>query len=198
MYTWKLTYIRGPFAKFVDSPYYSVSELCGGAVTVSFSKYLPWQAMQFLQRSTHFSITCRRPMITSKFLASELPFQGWMGRDLNWILRSAWKSGSVEPHQNIRYTVQMSLRAITGLFQPWKGSSEARNFEVINGLQHVFGKWVERSKKCITCQGKYFEEETVTKFRLGVIRWVHQLCERPSCVCVVSSKVLQRSQIFSS
>jgi hypothetical protein len=30
---------QGPFEKFVDSPYYSVSELCGGAVTVSFSKY---------------------------------------------------------------------------------------------------------------------------------------------------------------
>jgi hypothetical protein len=28
----------------VDSPYYSESELCGGAVTVSFSKYLHWQA----------------------------------------------------------------------------------------------------------------------------------------------------------
>jgi hypothetical protein len=49
--------IRGPFAKFVNSPYYSKSELCGGAVTVSFSKYLPWQAMHFLQRSTHFSKT---------------------------------------------------------------------------------------------------------------------------------------------
>jgi hypothetical protein len=33
--------IRGLFVKFVDSPYYSESELCGGAVTVSFSKYLP-------------------------------------------------------------------------------------------------------------------------------------------------------------
>jgi hypothetical protein len=28
--------VRGPFAKFVDSPYYSESEVCGGAVTVSF------------------------------------------------------------------------------------------------------------------------------------------------------------------
>jgi hypothetical protein len=36
----------------VDSPYYSESEFCGGAVTVSFSKYFPWQAMHFLQRST--------------------------------------------------------------------------------------------------------------------------------------------------
>jgi hypothetical protein len=40
-------YIRGPFEKFVDSRYYSESELCGDAVTVSFSKYLPWQAMHF-------------------------------------------------------------------------------------------------------------------------------------------------------
>jgi hypothetical protein len=44
-----------PSEKFVDSPYYFESELCGGAMTVSFSKYLPWQAMHFLQRSTHFS-----------------------------------------------------------------------------------------------------------------------------------------------
>jgi hypothetical protein len=41
-------------------------------------------------------------------------------------------------------------------------SSEARNFEVINGLQHVFEKWVERCKKGITCQERYFEKETVT------------------------------------
>jgi hypothetical protein len=31
--------VRGPFAKFVDSPYYSESEPRGGAVTVTFSKY---------------------------------------------------------------------------------------------------------------------------------------------------------------
>jgi hypothetical protein len=47
--------VRGPIEKFVDSPYYSESKLCGGAVTVSFSKYLPWQAMHFLQHSTHSS-----------------------------------------------------------------------------------------------------------------------------------------------
>jgi hypothetical protein len=48
---------RGPFEKLVDSPYYSESELCGGAVTVPFSKYLPWELMHFLQRSIHFSKT---------------------------------------------------------------------------------------------------------------------------------------------
>jgi hypothetical protein len=31
-------HLRGPFAKFVDSPYYSESELCGGAMTVSACK----------------------------------------------------------------------------------------------------------------------------------------------------------------
>jgi hypothetical protein len=48
--------LRGPFEKWgEDSPYYSKLEICGGAVTVSFSKYLPCQAMHFLQRPTHFS-----------------------------------------------------------------------------------------------------------------------------------------------
>jgi hypothetical protein len=48
---------RRPFEKFVDSPYYSESELCGGAVTVFLSKYFPWKAMKFLQSSTDFSRT---------------------------------------------------------------------------------------------------------------------------------------------
>jgi hypothetical protein len=43
-----------------------------------------------------------------------------------------------------------------------KMSSEARNFEVISGLQHVYEKRVERCKKCNASQGKYFEKETVT------------------------------------
>jgi hypothetical protein len=76
--------IRGPFAKFVDSPYYTDSELCEGAVTVSFSKYHPWQAMHFLQRSTHISKMWCRPLITSKFLASELPFHGWKSPEIAW------------------------------------------------------------------------------------------------------------------
>jgi hypothetical protein len=43
----------------------AVLELCGGAVTVSFSKYLPWQAMYFFQRSTYYSKTCCRPFAAS-------------------------------------------------------------------------------------------------------------------------------------
>jgi hypothetical protein len=46
-----------------------------------------------------------------------------------------------------------AVTAIYGFFQQRKGISKARNFEVINGLQQVFEKWVERCKKCIACQG---------------------------------------------
>jgi hypothetical protein len=76
--------IRGLFAKVMDSPYYSELELFGGVVTVSFLKYLPWQVMHFLQCSTHFSKTCCRPLITSKFLASELSFHGWKSPEIAW------------------------------------------------------------------------------------------------------------------
>jgi hypothetical protein len=122
--------IRGPFAKFVDSPYYSESEICGGAGDASFS----WL---------------------------EKP-RNRMGRDLDCmadVLMGFHRSTFPNRKQN---SIQISLHAISGLFQPWKGSSEARNFEVINGLQHVFEKWVERCKKCIACQGRYFEKQIVT------------------------------------
>jgi hypothetical protein len=68
----------------VDSPYYTESELCGGAVTAYFSKYLPWQAMHFLQRSIHFSKKCCRPLVTSKFLPLELPFHGRKSPEIAW------------------------------------------------------------------------------------------------------------------
>jgi hypothetical protein len=59
--------------KFVDSSsYYSESKLCGGA------KYVPWQTMHFLQRSTHFSKTCCRPFAASfkRIVEQALPLRG--------------------------------------------------------------------------------------------------------------------------
>jgi hypothetical protein len=50
-------------ANFVNSPYYYESELGECAVTVCFSKYLPWQMIHFLQRSNQFSKSCCRPLI---------------------------------------------------------------------------------------------------------------------------------------
>jgi hypothetical protein len=38
----EVQYMQGPFAKFIDSPYYSKLEVCGGVVVVvSFLEYLP-------------------------------------------------------------------------------------------------------------------------------------------------------------
>jgi hypothetical protein len=131
---------RGPFEKFVDSPHYSESELFGGVMTVSFSKYLPWQAMHFLQLSTHSSKTCCRPLVASKFLASELSFHGWKSPEIAWgevwtVWRMFWwgSADQLFPHRT-QNSIQISPHAISRLFQPWKGSSEARNFEVVNGL----------------------------------------------------------------
>jgi hypothetical protein len=57
-----------------------------------------------------------------------------------------------------------------------------------SGLQHVFEKWVERCKKCITFQGKYFKKKkkechhNSTQFQLRVKRQVHKLFKQPSYV----------------
>jgi hypothetical protein len=74
-------------------------------------------------------------------------------------LNSVFGLEKVDQWNSIR-TVQTSYHAIYGLFQLWKGSSEARNFEMINSLQHVFEKKVERCKKCIACEGRYFRKRT--------------------------------------
>jgi hypothetical protein len=130
--------------------------------------------------------TCCRPLMTSKFLASKLPFHGWKSPEIAWgEICTVWRMfywGPLFPSRT-QNSIQISPHAITGLFQPWKRSSEARNFEVINGLQHVFEKWVERCKKCIARQGWYFEKEChriFTNFRVGVIMWVQEFCKWPS------------------
>jgi hypothetical protein len=98
--------LQGPFEKFVDPPYYSESELCGGAVTVSFSKYLPWwQAMYFLQRSTYFSKTRCRPFAASfrriveqAVLTSELHFHGWKSPEIACgEIWTVWRMNEVPP-----------------------------------------------------------------------------------------------------
>jgi hypothetical protein len=106
---------RGPLEKFVEPPYYFESELCGAAVTVSFSKYLLKQAMHFLQHSTHFSKTCCRPLITSKFLASELPFHGARSG-----LYGECSNGvpAIHFYQAEQNSIQISIHKISVVFQP--------------------------------------------------------------------------------
>jgi hypothetical protein len=69
--TESLAELQGLFAKFMNSPYYSESELCGGAVTVSFFEVLPLTSnalftmlhpllKNVLQTTDHFKISCFR------------------------------------------------------------------------------------------------------------------------------------------
>jgi hypothetical protein len=92
--------VRGPFEKFVDTPYHSESELCGGAVTVPFFEVTPL-ASDALLTTLHpllrnvLQTVCRKLQEdsgTGSFLTSELPLHGWkkkktnrMGRDLDSI-----------------------------------------------------------------------------------------------------------------
>jgi hypothetical protein len=94
----------------------------------------------------HFEISC----LGAPFSWLEKP-RNLMGRDLDCradvlmgFHQSTFSKLNTEFISNLAHT-------ISGLFQPWKGSSKARNFEVINSLQHVFEKWVEHRKKCFAC-----------------------------------------------
>jgi len=76
--------IRGQFAEFADSPYYSESEVCGGAMAVSFCDAL--------------LTMLRRPLITSKFFASELPFHGWNSPEIAWgEIWTVWECSNAVP-----------------------------------------------------------------------------------------------------
>jgi hypothetical protein len=93
----------------MGSHYYSELELCIGVVTVSFLKYFPWQAIHFLQHSTHFSKTCCRLLITLKFLALELPFHDWKNPKIAW-------GDQLFPSQ-MENSIQIKPHAISELFQ---------------------------------------------------------------------------------
>jgi hypothetical protein len=136
-----------------DSLLFKVPPLASDALLTTLHPFLK----NMLMTVDHLKISC--------LVAT---FHGWKSPEVAcgkiWTEFCVWlgKRGSMEPHQNIHHTVQISSHVISGLFQPWKGSSEARTFKLIHSLQHIFEKWVEHCKKCIACQRRYFEKETVT------------------------------------
>jgi hypothetical protein len=151
-----LTKICGPFAKFVDSPYYSESETlwrCGDGLFFEAPRLandallttLHTLLENVLQTVDHFEISFPR----SPFSWMERP-RNRMGRDLNWILFLAsktWIGGTPLEHPP---------------YSPYLAPCDFWAFPTINGLQHVFETLVERCKKCIACQGRYFEKETIS------------------------------------
>jgi hypothetical protein len=88
-----------------------------------------------LQTLHHFGISC-------------------LGAPFSWLENPRYRMG-----RDMDYMVDVLMGFHRSTFS--KPNIEF-NSEVINGLQHVFEKRVERCKKCIVCQRRYFEKETVT------------------------------------
>jgi hypothetical protein len=130
---------------------------------ISFLEYLPWQAMHFLQHFTHFSKTCCRPLITSKFLALEPPFHGWKSpQGVRSGLYGRCSNGVPLIHfSQVKHRIQFRSCPMQFLGFPNPVNGALRNSEVINSLQHIFKEWVEHCRKCIACQGRYFKKETI-------------------------------------
>jgi hypothetical protein len=95
---WTSKYIRGPFTKFVDPPYYSEPELCGGAVTVSFFRItsLGKQCTSFDAPPPSRKRTADRWSLRNFLPRSSLLVVGKAqkshGARSDWILCSAWKN----------------------------------------------------------------------------------------------------------
>jgi hypothetical protein len=118
---------------------------------------------RFFFRSTSLGKRCtsyNAPLSYRKRAADRHHFEiSCLGAPFSWL----------EKPRNRKVT-RSELNSVFGLekvdrWNPIRTSviqSRSPDFEVINGLQHVFEEWVERCKKCITCQGRYFEKETVT------------------------------------
>jgi hypothetical protein len=122
-----------------------------------------WSLRNFLPRSSLFMVGkaqishgARSELNSVSGLEKPRNRMGW---DLNWILCPAWiKWIGGTPSEHPPYSPDLTPCDFWAFPTMKRGSSEARNFEVMNGLQHVFEKWVERCKKCIACQGRYFEK----------------------------------------
>jgi hypothetical protein len=136
-----------------DGLFFEVPPLKSDALPTKLHKLLE----SVLQTVDHFEIS----FLGASFSRLEKP-RNRMGRDLDYmadVLMGFHRSTFSKPNREFNSDLDP---CDFWAFPTMKGSSEERNFEVINGLQHVFEKWLERCKKCIAWQGRYFEKETVT------------------------------------
>jgi hypothetical protein len=161
----------------VDSPYYFESELCGGAVTVSFSKYLPWQAMH-LQRSTRFSKTkC---------------FFGWQNNLGEASALHDWKV-AMDALTEIGGTPSEHPPCSPDLapcdfwaFPTMKREPRRKKFRSDQRsaarFREVGGALYEVHRLPREVLRKRDRHSTSTKFRFEIIRRVHELFKRPSYI----------------
>jgi hypothetical protein len=144
--------------------------------------------MRFLQRSTHFSKTCCRRWSIRNFLRRSSLFmvgkaQKWHGArtELNSIL-GLEKVDRWNPI--ITSAIQSRSRPMRflGFSNHEKGApkQEISKWLTVCSTFSRSGWSVVRSASPREVLRKRDRHRTSTKFRLGVIRWVHELCKRPT------------------
>jgi hypothetical protein len=106
-----------------------------------------------LQTVDHFEISC----LGAPFSWLEKP-KNRMRRDLDCmadVLMGLHRSTFSKP--NTEFNSDLALSDFWA-FPIMKKELRGKKFR----RERVFEKWVERCKKCISCQWRYFEKETVT------------------------------------
>jgi hypothetical protein len=185
-----LKHLRGPFEKFVDSPYYSESEICGGVVTVSFRSTSlgkrctsynapPTSRKRAAYTVDHFEISC----LGAPFSLVEKP-RNRMRRDLNCMAdvvmgfhRSTFSKPDTEFNSDLAPCNFWAIPAIKRELRGKKFRSDQRSAAC---FRKVGGALQEVPRLPREVLRKIDRHHTFTKFRLRVISWVHELCKRPS------------------
>jgi hypothetical protein len=131
---------------------------------------------RYLFRSTSLCNRCtsyNAPPTSRKRAADRWSFRNFLHWSSLFMVGKAQKSHGDRSELNSVFGLEkvdmwnpIRTSAIRSRSRPMRflcfSNHEAINFEVIICLQNVFEKWVERCKKCITCQERYTEKETVT------------------------------------
>jgi hypothetical protein len=122
-------------------------------VTVSFSKYLHWQA-------THF-FTALHPLLENVLQTVCRKLQEETRSSVFTVVKAqklhGARSGLYDECSN--GVPPISVRVSIATFQSRNADAPLR---LLCHCNSVFEKWVGRCKKCFVCQGRYFEKETVT------------------------------------
>jgi hypothetical protein len=110
-----------------------------------------------LQTVDHVKISC----LGAPFLWLEKS-RNYMAWDLNWILCLAWKKWiGGTPLEHLPYSPYLAPCDFWA-FPTMKRELQCKRFWSDQWSAAHFQEWVEHRKKCIACQGRYFEKEVVT------------------------------------
>jgi hypothetical protein len=118
-------------------------------------------------------LTTLRPLLENVMQIVAASFRRSIGAPVSWLQKPVGRDldcmtetdRKVDPWNPIKTSaIQSRSRPMRflGFSNHKKGAPSLLLKHAANGLQHILEKWVERCKKCIPCQGKYFEKETAT------------------------------------